>query len=347
MGPRESFGHTPQEPPSLETFPPQEEMETTYVVRFFDRGFELKMRGEIEDEDIEGITTRFFSALKDHPVGSLKKFTPQHAAQAVSDVDLTLVNTHVSGAIRLKDDPAGNVKDVPLSSMDFFENRTTRYRGFFANKEGHIPYLQSLFGVGKDVLFHEGKLNQAVAEYAKSRIEGKKVLNIGGKNMLVDILKRDGLGKNLSPDCIVNIDPFLKDESVRMNERGIYKSVVASAENPELVDKLKEANVPAMYDEVWASYSVPMYLESPESIKQFTENLKRILAPGGMARIFPIVLAQKTGEDLYKHNFHQKKKALIEAVKGACGDEHFNAEVVKTAYAGVEARYLLLIQRLK
>jgi len=77
------------------------------------------------------------------------------------------------------------------------------------------------------------------------------------------------------------------------------------------------------------------------------ENLKRILAPGGMARIFPIVLAQKTGEDLYKHNFHQKKKALIEAVKGVCGDEHFNAEVVKTAYAGVEARYLLLIQRLK
>ena len=112
----------------------------------------------------------------------------------------------------------------------------------------------------------------------------------------------------IKPSVVVNVDPFIKHEPVGKSDIVPYVSIPESAADPEAVSQgLREFGIREHgFDEIWASYSVPYYLETPEEVAGMFEVITQNLAEGGIARIFPLSVSDnsETGES-YDELVHQ------------------------------------------
>jgi hypothetical protein len=64
------------------------------------------------------------------------------------------------------------------------------------------------------------------------------------------------------------------------------------------------------FDEIWASYSVPYYLGSPDQIKGLFTTIKSMLLEGGTARITPLKIKDSDTNDGVDELINQVKIIL-------------------------------------
>ena len=164
--------------------------------------------------------------------------------------------------------------------------------------------------------------NENAHEYLRHKVDGKKLLILGGGDSLMDILTED----TLNPRAVVNIDPFLLSEDRSKNTKSIYHSVTMEAEDPGLSDEVKKI-VPDAFDEVWSLYSVPFYTKTAEGMHNLVNNIATQLAPGGSWRIYPYgfpVFGDET-----EHETDLRIKAFQDEVISLLDSGKFNVQVVK------------------
>lgn len=113
-------------------------------------------------------------------------------------------------------------------------------------------------------------------------LDGKMILDIGagGRGFA------KGAGKEGVDASIVSLDPHYAN-------MGVYESIIMKESNPQ-VDSLtvagKGESLPFAdnsFDLIIANYSMPLYTQSKLQIKEYFEELKRVVKPGGEIRIFP------------------------------------------------------------
>lgn len=176
------------------------------------------------------------------------------------------------------------------SERDYFSN-LYHARGFLKSKgtmyeknndtvithvvDNPFTYAKKLFFVDKDTIETQSIFQKL--------LEDKKILVLGGGNSLVDLCSSG----TIKPRQIVDIDPYRIAESLEKGKNDNYQSFAYRAEDGALPSKLSKFG---FFDEVWALYSVPHYLRSEKDIATLFLNIDALLAPGGVARIFPLTL---------------------------------------------------------
>lgn len=176
------------------------------------------------------------------------------------------------------DNIPGNKIENDFDSIKFF-NKTNQERSFFPNefKKDGFPYSYSLFEVAN--------INSDEArQYLGKKLNNKTICLLGGGKSMQDLVESDFI----HPELIVNVDPFLDEESINRNIHNNYKSIDVKADDPELSKKIEKEGVSAQFDEIWASYSVPFYNINPEEISNLFNNIHKMLAEGGSCRITPL-----------------------------------------------------------
>lgn len=152
----------------------------------------------------------------------------------------------------------------------FTKTRSNRY--FFNYPGCREGLIDSLFLINNPA-------TETQEKYLRSLLENKDILLVGGGNSCDDLVS----GDNLNIKNIVNIDPFLEDESTNKGEK--HKYFKYSSQDPDLVQKLG-----SNFDEIWANYSISIYSRTPEDIKASIKNMVDLLKVGGTIRIFPLAV---------------------------------------------------------
>ena len=213
-------------------------------------------------------------------------------------------------------------KGSALKADNKFEyyNKTNQLRNFFdRNRESttsydNHSYSLMMFGLPENFIkTEEGK------EYLHNEIDDKIIFLFGGGDSIKDLLKSE----EFKPKKVINFDPFIKEEAFDKNPNGIYESQMISASDKKIREMTEQNEIPKA-DEVWATYSVPFYLDSSEDIKELISNMSQVLNEGGNARICPISVqsTEKDGE-----NFETRKQALIESVKSLIDNPDYNVTI--------------------
>lgn len=206
---------------------------------------------------------------------------------------------------------AGDFSNPDTERNEQSFSKTTQGRKFFyTGPEGadSFPYSESLFSLPINPKEHP-----SVKEYYKKLLDNKNILLLGGGNSIEDLLK----DPDIKPNKVINIDPFLKYENFDKNPQENYYNLDKKADDPTLTEFFKEQNIKA--DEIWASYSVPLYLKTPEEISNLFNNIKNNLAEQGTCRIYP--LATTFGE-----NKTEMDKMMKSILKDMVDKEEFNVE---------------------
>lgn len=195
--------------------------------------------------------------------------------------------------------------------IDYYAN-TNQTREFFSYGRKHDAYSYSsmMYGLPENFInTEEGK------EYLHNKIDDKTIFLFGGGDSIKDLLKSE----EFKPKEVINFDPFIKEEAVDKNPNGIYKSLMISASD----EKIRNMELPKA-DEVWATYSVPFYLDSKEDIKGLITNMSSVLKEGGNARFSPIAVQsiEKDGE-----NFESRKEALMDSIKHLIDSSEYNVSI--------------------
>ena len=181
------------------------------------------------------------------------------------------------------------------SDSDGFD-KTIRDRGFFrfnsSGSRGRETYWNTLF-----FSFN----TEETRELAKKMLDEKKIVLLGGGR---SELQKELLANNIHPESITNVDPFVDTPSPDADE---VLPISAS-------DKSLAENMPEEYrgkvDEVWAEYSVPAYLQNEDDIRQLITNTDMLLAPGGVARIWPVMVGGAAEGDSAS-----RRESLYESVR--------------------------------
>lgn len=192
--------------------------------------------------------------------------------------NIILSELEFKGSARSYNDnmPGSYIKD-DYDSINYF-NKTNQERSFFPSqfKKDSFPYSLSLFEVTN--------INSAEAkEYIKRKLDNKKICLLGGGKSMQDLIESD----LIKPEIIVNVDPFLDKEEINRNINNNYRSLEVKADDPDLPDRLNKEGL-SMFDEIWASYSVPFYNTTKEQIGNLFNNIDKILSEGGNCRITPL-----------------------------------------------------------
>lgn len=245
---------------------------------------------------------------------SLKKMTPTENVEVYKNIEeaLTASRREVYGA---GSDPLVNQEERDAIIKQFAH--TNQSREFFPNNDSRVrkdafPYAQSLFGV-------RSADSPEARAFLKKKIESKNIYLFGGGDSVVDLIA----DKEIRARSITNLDPFVSVERVEKGQNPGYQSVGERADGKDLLKTLKERMLPSA-DEIWASMSVPMYLERPEDISQLLDNIKELLAPGGTARIYPLEVGR--GQD-----FEANKAAFLAKIKELQESEDYNVYLAKFA----------------
>ncbi len=177
-------------------------------------------------------------------------------------------------------------------------DQTERNRGFFASTRGGKVAKRETYW---NTLFFPFNSSMAPA-LARNMLDHKNVVLLGGGNArLGEELKK----QNVSLKDIVNVDPF-----VDTTQSGLDPVVGVSAGDRSLVEAMKQRNIGAV-DEVWAEYSVPAYLQTPEEIMAMFANIDALLAPGGNARIWPTEVKSDSNDAAV----NARRQAFIQSVQ--------------------------------
>lgn len=175
-------------------------------------------------------------------------------------------------------------------------DKTERKRDFFlirSGSSGRETYWNTLF-----FLYN----SEATRDFAKKILDDKKIVLLGGgRSKLGEELRSN----NIVPREIVNVDPFVENP-----EPGSDTVIPLSATAENFSEEMSARGIDGA-DEIWAEYSVPAYLKDPKEIQQLFENIDKILAEGGSARIWPLQV-HKSGEDADRL---ERKKALVESLE--------------------------------
>jgi hypothetical protein len=212
----------------------------------------------------------------------------------------------ISSSSREYDREAKNTTE----NINYFNN-TNQERSFFPTnfKKDNVSYADSLFQVS--VITEESK------EYLKKKLNNKKICLLGGGKSVQDLSKSDFI----KPKEIINIDPFVDEESIDRNINNNYKSFNLRADDENLLEKLKDEKI-EQFDEIWASFSVPFYNTKKEEIDNLFKNIDSLLAENGNCRIVPLStqneecileIKNKLNEmnESKKYNFHLAGGTLI------------------------------------
>jgi hypothetical protein len=218
-----------------------------------------------------------------------RKKTTDSLPSVENTEEIEYIKNHTEGFHHLK-------VEKPTNSTDF--DKTQRDRKFFDRQYGKG---QSQYETYWNTLFFPYNTVET-REFAKEILDNKIIVLLGGG--------RAKIGKELKehdikPEKIVNIDPFVENP-----ESDADTVVPVNATDNKFMEKLGEHNIKKA-DEIWAEFSVPAYLETPEEITQLLKNIDSLLAENGNARIWPIVVGGIEGEQ----SFFNKKEALVQGLQ--------------------------------
>ena len=203
--------------------------------------------------------------------------------------EIEYIENHVGGFKHLK-------VEKPTNSADF--DQTQRDRKFFDRQHGKG---NSQYETYWNTLFFPYNTKET-RDFAKETLDNKTIALLGGGRAKIGKeLKEHGI----KPEKIVNIDPFVENP-----ESDADTVVPVNATDNKFMEKLGEHNIKKA-DEIWAEFSVPAYLETPEEITQLLKNIDSLLAENGNARIWPIVVGGTEGEQ----SFFNKKEALVQGLQ--------------------------------
>jgi hypothetical protein len=209
---------------------------------------------------------------------------------------------------------------VKVKDKFSYFNKTIRNRSFHRKSYGRIS-MYDIFGVPDTYKFDK------VGPLFERRINDKTIIVLGGGNSMNDFLST----KKFHPKKIVNVDPYIKKEKINKNKRGIYESFSLGAESEFLVSELENSSIQKV-DEIWASYSVPFYLETAEAIHSMFKNMDALLSEGGVLRITPLYLSEFSTESKeifgVADSFDERKRAFIGAVKQLLDTGKYNLYVL-------------------
>ncbi len=179
---------------------------------------------------------------------------------------------------------------------------TNQSRKFFGQARGfdNVPYMQTLFEVGT--------VTPESVTYLQGKIAGKRVLMLGGGHSAEDLIE-----KEIMPEIMINADPYLHQERAEKGSKYPYVSIPVKAEDPDMVrQELGRIGAPKV-DEIWASFSVPYYLSTPEEIEGMFETITETLDEGGVARIFPISSREDGQDGECYDEFVKQVKVLLDS----------------------------------
>lgn len=199
--------------------------------------------------------------------------------------------------------------------MDYYD-KTNQRRDFFISNRGKDAHSYSAMMFGLPENFTNTKEGK---EYIRDLIDNKTIFLFGGGDSIRDLLKSD----EFKPKKVINFDPFIKEEDINKNLNGVYESQMISASDKK-IGKMIENNLLPRADEVWATYSVPFYLDSSQDIKDLIKNMSMVLNEGGSARFYPISVQSKeqSGE-----TFETRKKALLDSIKNLLDSSDYNISI--------------------
>lgn len=135
-------------------------------------------------------------------------------------------------------------------------------------------------------------------------LRDKKILDVGsGSGRFAEEAKKAGI------ENVYSFDPSLASGAVRekSGERGVTsKAVAGQAEEMPFADE--------SFDLVVNNFSLPMWSESPQAMRQaFAEEL-RVLRPGGELRLAPVI---KIGDEVSAHFTSEGSEEEIFAFRDA------------------------------
>lgn len=149
---------------------------------------------------------------------------------------------------------------------------------------------------------------------------------LGGGDSINDLI----LDSDIKPSMVVNIDSFIKFEDKNKNDRKNYKSIVLGAESQEI--KTLEVE---KADEIWATWSVPIYLETAKDIEDLFKNIDHLLAVNGIVRIHPLYLLdfKREGHEMFDRaeKFDVRKNAWIKSVSDLLRTERYNMYIMNNS----------------
>lgn len=207
----------------------------------------------------------------------------------------------------------------PKNKIDYFA-KTNRDRLLYTAEPNGSIMINDLFGIPRGYEFED------IKPLFEKRINGKNIYLLGGGNSVMDFLTE----KKFTPKQVINIDPYLTEESIDKNVRNIYQSIPLPAESDLLIPELKNRSLPKA-DEIWATYSVPCYLETGEAIRSLFKNIDALLAENGIARIGSIDLANfswESEEVFSADSWSVREKALIDSMQGLVQTGNYNLDII-------------------
>lgn len=199
-----------------------------------------------------------------------------------SDKGLSTSDNKTNSNIHLNKGAIPFGEDAVRNSKNFAESE--QGRNFFTQSSKHDreTYAESLFLIPVDPEQLNSEQKKLFTEYFKKVLDNKNILMLGGGDSIKDLLKNP----DIKPNKVINADPFLNKETFDKNPQGNYYNLDKKADDPSLSEYFKEQNIKA--DEIWASYSVPLYLKTPEELSGLFDNIQNILNEGGKCRIYPL-----------------------------------------------------------
>lgn len=204
----------------------------------------------------------------------------------------------------------------PLNQANYFAKTVSNRKFQSGNTYDKIPIYKQLFHLG-------GLSKEQAEEIIAERLNGQNLILLGGGKSLNDFIKVN----NFKTTAVINIDPFLNSEKISKNLNKNYRSLPLRADDHNLIDE----NIPKA-NEIWATYSVPLYLEKTTEISQLFKNIDYLLAPGGILRVYPLSLLRFSDkeEKIFKEaeSFTQRKTAWIEAIIELLRTGQYNLNIV-------------------
>lgn len=225
-------------------------------------------------------------------------------------------------------------KEIPETKKLYeqieYYNNTTHDRNFFTQNRNGGSVAEMLFNMPTFAAkSEEGK------KFFFDKLNDKTIHMYGGGDSMKDLIS----SVKIDPMYYINFDKYLKMEPVGKSLYNRYQSYPISASDIGISQNIKKDKLPKA-DEIWATCSVPFYLDTREEIKNLFTNIYDSLNEGGTARIYPIAIqAKETGEN----NFDTRKEALMEALNELAERSNINIKILKTTTDGYE----LIIQKIK
>ncbi len=343
---------SPTGPESMESFvlpqiKPEEQVEE-YVVRVtkenerYRKGSGISLSKAMNDQALPEVRPYIVESL------ALVKATAEQAVkEKFSVIKRQEVITAIENAIKFA---LNEPKIIDGGLPSFSHTKINRWFGDAAKSTDNVPYSQLLFGLFYDQGFD---FSPEVHAYFKEILDGKNVLLLGGGDSVHDLVA--GLSQDdveaINPKRIISTDSMAGFEQVKLEplvqavlDEGSYVRKQAHAEKSEEVAAvLASVGLEKGADEIWASFSVPYYLETPKQLKGLFTTIRNNLAKGGTARIAPIAF-QVSNDRLMNRpeEVDEMKKTLLDEVSSLSEDPEFNVYVFSSGVGST-----LVIKRLK